>query len=123
VRSSHDEGTWEDWIAFYLRGVNEVAERSTQAACDILELREGHRHLVTTEFGRRAVSGLVLLDRLFSEPILSVNRVGEITGLTYRAAADLVERFVSHEMLEEITGQSRNRQFRYSKYVGIFGGL
>jgi hypothetical protein len=49
--------------------------------------------------------------------------VGEITGLTYRAAADLVERFVSHDLLEEITGQSRNRQFRYSPYVGIFEGL
>ena len=66
---------------------------------------------------------LAQVDQLFSEPILNVNRVGEITGLTYRAAADLVERFVSHDLLEEITGQSRNRQFRYSPYVGIFEGL
>lgn len=123
LQAVHDEGAWEDWIAFYLRGVSEVAERSAETVYDILELREGHRHLVTTEFGRRAVSGLVLLDHLFSEPILNVNRVGEITGLTYRAAADLVEQFVVHDLLEEITGQSRNRQFRYSRYLGIFGGL
>jgi hypothetical protein len=46
--------------------------------------------------------------------------VAESTGLTYRAAADLVEQFVRLGLLHEIAGQSRNRQFRYSPYVNIF---
>jgi Fic family protein len=120
LQAVHDSGAWEDWVAFYLRGVAEVAERSAKMACDILEMREAHRHTVMTGFGRRTVIGLVLLERLFSEPIVTVNRVAEITGVTYRAAADLVDAFVARELLEEITGQARNRQFRYSPYVGIF---
>lgn len=75
---------------------------------------------MTDQFGRGAASGLALLERLFSEPILSVNRGTEVTGLTYRAAADLVGQFVRHGLLEEITGQARNRRFRYSAYVNIF---
>lgn len=120
LQAVHDHGAWEDWIAFYLRGVAEVAERSAKMACDILEMREAHRHLAMTSFGRRAVIGLVLLERLFSEPIVTVNRVAEITGVTYRAASDLVDAFVARGLLEEITGQARNRQFRYSPYVRIF---
>jgi hypothetical protein len=49
-----------------------------------------------------------------------VSRVAEITSLTYRAAADLVAQLVSHGLIEEITGQARNRKFRYSPYVDIF---
>ena len=120
LQAVHDHGAWEGWVAFYLRGVAEVAERSAKTACDIVEMREAHRHTVMTEFGRRAVIGLVLLERLFSEPIVTVSRVAEITGVTYRAASDLVDAFVARGLLEEITGQARNRQFRYSPYVGIF---
>jgi Fic family protein len=120
LQAVHDNGAWEDWVAFYLRGVAEVAERSATMACDILEMREAHRRTVMTGFGRRTVIGLVLLERLVSEPIVTVSRVAEITSVTYRAAADLVDAFVARELLEEITGQARNRQFRYSPYVGIF---
>lgn len=120
LQAVHDEGAWEQWVVFYLRGVAEVAKRSADAACRILELRESHRRLVTTRFGRRAVSGLLVLEHLFSEPIISVSRVAEITSLTYRAAADLVVQLVSHGLIEEITGQARNRKFRYSPYVDIF---
>ncbi len=120
LQAIHDDGAWEQWVDFYLKGVAEVAQRSADAACKILDLRETHRRLVTAEFGGRALNGLVLLERLFSEPILNINRVSELTGLTYRAAADLVEQFVSRGLLEEITGQARNRQYRYSPYVRIF---
>lgn len=116
----HDDGDWESWVAFYLQGVAEVAERSATLAREIAEMREAHRHLVMSELGRRAVIGLVLLERLYSEPIVTVNRVAEITGVTFRAAADLVDALVAHGLLEEITGQARNRQFRYSPYVRIF---
>jgi Fic family protein len=120
LQKVHTEGTWEEWLAFYLRGVAEVAGRSGQTAYSIVELREEHRRLVTHEFGQTVASGLKVLERLYSEPIVTVNRVGGIAGVTYRAAADLTERFVAHGILEEITGGARNRRFRYSPYVEIF---
>jgi Fic family protein len=120
LQGVHDRGEWEEWVSFYLRGVSDVAKRSAGAAHSILELRETHRSLVATELGRGAASGLALLERLYSEPILNVNRAREATALTYRAAADLVEHFVQLGLLEEITGQARNRQFRYTPYVDIF---
>jgi Fic family protein len=120
LQGVHDRGEWEEWVRFYLRGVSDVAKRSAGAAYSILELRETHRSLVATELGRGAASGLALLERLYSEPILNVNRAREATALTYRAAADLVDHFVQLGLLEEITGHARNRQFRYTPYVDIF---
>jgi Fic family protein len=120
LQGVHDRGEWEEWVRFYLRGVSDVAKRSAGAAYSILELREAHRSLVAAELGRGTASGLALLERLYSEPILNVNRAREATALTYRAAADLVDHFVQLGLLEEITGHARNRQFRYTPYVDIF---
>jgi hypothetical protein len=49
-----------------------------------------------------------------------VNEVRDLTGTTYPAANQLVERLVKIGVLTEITGQARNRRFRYDTYVQLF---
>jgi hypothetical protein len=49
-----------------------------------------------------------------------VNEVKDLIGTTYPAANTLVEKFVEIGILEEITGQARNRKFRYGPYVRLF---
>jgi hypothetical protein len=51
---------------------------------------------------------------------VSVNEVRGLTGTTYPAANQLVERLVKIGILGEITGQARNRRFRYDAYVRLF---
>ena len=41
-------------------------------------------------------------------------------GTTYPAANQLVERLTEIGMLIEVTGQTRNRRFRYDPYVRLF---
>jgi hypothetical protein len=41
-------------------------------------------------------------------------------GTTYPAANDLVSRLVGLGILTEITGNARNRRFRYDPYVRLF---
>jgi hypothetical protein len=50
-----------------------------------------------------------------------VERAAKHTGLSYKAANDLVERMVEVGLLKEITGQNRNRIFVLEAYVGVFG--
>jgi len=33
----------------------------------------------------------------------------------------MIKKFIEHGLLDEITGRTRNRCFRYSDYVGLFG--
>ena len=49
-----------------------------------------------------------------------MNEVRDLTGTTYPAANQLVERLVKIGILSEITGQARNRRFRYDAYVRLF---
>ncbi|MDE2113044.1 MAG: Fic family protein [Alphaproteobacteria bacterium] len=120
LQATRDNGACENWLAFFLRGVSEVSRQATETARRILALRETHRNLITERLGYAAGNGHRVLERLFERPITSVNEVTKLTGTTYTAANQLVERLVDAGILVEITGQTRNRRFRYNAYVGLF---
>ena len=120
LQAVRDAGDWEGWLAFFLRGVAQVSAEAAETARRVLALREEHRTHIADHFGRAAGHGHRVLESLYERPILSVNQVGELTGTTYPAANGLVKRFVEGGLLVEITGQSRNRRFRYEPYVRLF---
>ncbi len=121
LQAIRDQGHWEQWLTFFLHGVCEVSAEATATARRILALREEHRAAVATSLGRAAGNGHLVLDFLYRHPIVSVAKVQALTGTTYPAANNLVSSFVKIGILKEATGQKRNRVFRYSSYIAIFG--
>ena len=120
LQSVRDRGNWEAWLTFFLQGVVEVSKQATETARRILTLRETHRATITAQFGRTAGNGHRVLEHLYQHPIVSVNEVEQLTGTTYQAANELINRFVDNQILVEITGQARNRQFMYRSYIDLF---
>ena len=120
LQSIRDKGDWESWVVFFLEAVAVVADEATSTARRIVELRENHRRIITSSFGRTAANGLIILEHLFSYPIISVKDIVSKTGLSYTAANTLMTRLVKAEILSEMTGQARNRQFRYGDYIALF---
>jgi Fic family protein len=120
LQAIRDAGDWESWLAFFFRGVAEVSAEAAETARRILALREDHRAAVTRGLGRGAGNGHKVLESLFDRPILSVNQVQAMIGTTYPAANELVARLVGLGILTEITGNARNRRFRYDPYVRLF---
>jgi Fic family protein len=109
------DGSWEGWLRFFLRGVAETAEEATATAEAIVNLQEEHRTVVQDE--GLGLNGLTLLDLLFQRPLVNVNLVQEILDVkAFTTANKLVERFKALGLLQEITGGQRNRVFRYTPY-------
>jgi Fic family protein len=120
LQAVRDRGAWEEWLAFFLRGVSEVAVEAAETARRILQLREEHRAAITQKLGRAAGNGHKVLESLFDRPILSVNESRKMTGTSYAAANSLVSRLVEIGVLSEMTGHARNRRFRYAPYIALF---
>ena len=118
--SKADQGDWENWLAFFLRGIAEVSAQATETARRILVLREQHRALITAHLGRAAGNGHRVLEHLYERPIVTVEKVREIIGATYPAANQLVRKLAEHGILSEVTGQKRHRRFRYEAYIRLF---
>lgn len=120
LQATRDQGDWERWLAFFLRGVAEVSRQATETARNILGLRESHREQITRSLGRAAANGHRTLEYLYEHPILSVKDVQELIKTTFPAANNLVANLRSLGILAEITGQARNRRFMYRDYLNLF---
>src|ERR1035437_2178021 len=120
LQAVRDRGEWEAWLRFFLRGVVEVAAESTETARRILLMREEHRAAITERFGRAAGNGHKVLESLFDRPIVSVTDVKLLIGTTYTAANTTVSKLEEIGVLQEVTGNARNRRFRYAPYIALF---
>ena len=120
LQAVRDTGDWEQWLAFFLRGIIEVSGEATETTRHILLLRERHREAITERFGRAAGNGHRVLEYLYTHPIVAVAEVQELTGTSYPAANNLVARMTEADILHEITGNTRNRIFAYRNYIDLF---
>lgn len=120
LQAVRDDGDFEGWLAFFLRGIAEVSLQAADTARRILELRESDRRSITQHLGRAAGNGHRVLERLYEQPILSVKDVQSLLGMTFPGANQIVHRLVDLGVLHEITGQARHRRFRYDAYVRLF---
>jgi Fic family protein len=114
-----NDGDWEGWLKFFLRGVYEVSRAATETARAILELREGYRDTIAQ---RRAgsTSGLRLLDYLFQHPLISVRMAENELNCAYVTAGTIIQEFEAGGILQEVTDRQRNRLYRFQPYLNLF---
>jgi Fic family protein len=121
LQAVRDRGDWEGWLKFFLKGVYEVAQEAATTARQIVNLKEEHRQLILSELGRKSGNAITLLESLYFRPIFTVEHVETITNLSYSNANSLIKQLIELGILQEITGQKRNRAFSYAPYLAIFG--
>lgn len=61
-----------------------------------------------------------LLDHLFDRPLVNVSSVAATLGVSWPIASKLIGQFEERGLLQETTGQRRNRVFRYGPYLELF---
>lgn len=120
LQAVRDSGHWEGWLKFFLRGVYEVAQEAAATARKIVNLKEEHRQLVLNSMGRRSGNAIALLESLYFRPIFTVEHAEAVTNLSYPNANTLIRDLSDIGLLQEITGQKRNRAFSYAPYLAVF---
>ena len=110
------EGAWEDWLAFFLAGVAEVAAGAVDTAERLSRMFEADAARLSSQ-GRLAGSALRVHQALMNRPIRSLTGVSAATGLSFPAASSAMARLVELGIAREITGRRRNRLFAYDRYL------
>ena len=115
-----NEGNWESWVKFFLKGVAEVSVSATDTAREILDLRERDRNNIITGTVSNPANALRLLDHLYTQPVVNTRVVQNLLSCSFQTANKLLEQMVGLQILQETTGQRRNRLYSYKPYLGIF---
>lgn len=120
LQNVRETGAWEDWLAFYLTGVEQTANQAFDAATRIVELFKADRDRIMGD-SDRAGSSLRVHEWMQSNPFVSSNLLVERIGLsspTVNAALADLERL---GIVSEVTGKRRNRVFSYTTFLDILG--
>jgi Fic family protein len=122
LQAIREDGAWEDWLAFFIDGIGQVAEEATGRALEIVQLRDDHQRVIAEKLGKRAPNALVLLSHLFQHPVVSAKSAESMVGVSQPTASALVRDLEEIGLLREFTGKQRNRLFAYQAYLDLFPG-
>lgn len=103
-------GAWHDWLTFFLDAVFTQAGDAVRRVRRLQELRETYRREIATQ--TRAAAVLQVVDLLFARPVITVKQVAQELSLSYAAANRHVTFLTAYGLLQETTGQARNRVYR-----------
>lgn len=112
------EGAWEEWLLFFLEGVEETAEEAVRTATQILEIFARDRALVES-LGRPAGNALRVHSLLQRKPVVSVAAAASELNLTAPTVRSAIENLETLGLVRETTGKRRDRLFVYSRYLDV----
>ncbi|MCP3980123.1 MAG: Fic family protein [bacterium] len=111
-------GDWEGWLAYFLEGVEGIADESVSVIGTLFDLltRDRTRFL---ESGFATVTGSRLFENLPQNPMVTVKSTVKICKTTKPTAAKAIGSLCDAGILREISGRSRDRIYEYSEYLGV----
>ncbi|MCX6082019.1 MAG: Fic family protein [Chloroflexi bacterium] len=119
--SVSQKGNWESWLRFFLRGVSVQASDSVVRLNRLQTMRTIYQAIADTERNRMRMEQV--LDFLFMQPVLSVRQLQTFLNVSFPIAQRYIDRLVDAGVLQEVTGQSRNRIFRANEIFQALEGL
>lgn len=115
----HEKDDIENWLKFFLEGVDVTARQAVETSKKIIKLKEEDTKKIET-LGRSTPKAAEVFNFLFHTPMLKIKDIEKITGLKNPNAMFLTNKMVNLGILKEITGKKRNKVFVYQKYISLF---
>jgi len=115
-----EHGEISTWLNFFLDGVAIIADEAIGISKKINTLRQKDIDKIQT-LGRRAKTGIIVLENLYRLPIVSVRTIVEWTGLSRPQANELVKKLLEIGILEQKNKDiDYGREFWYKNYLDLF---
>lgn len=112
------KGAWEAWLTFFLTGVATQAKDASRRIAELEALRNRYHHQFAGERGHQKLARLV--DYLIGTPITTITQVQESLAIgSYTTVQRHIEKLAALGIVQEITGQSRNRVYRANEILQI----
>jgi Fic family protein len=112
------EGAWEDWLAFFLEGIETTAGEVSKAVRRSLALFAADRKKIAT-LGRASSSAQRVHEYMQKRPIANITAMSKTLDLSVPTVTAALQHLKQLGIAKEMTGGRRNRLFSYSKYLAM----
>lgn len=107
------------WLKFFLSGIIETAEKGVRTFDGILQLQKNTEEKIKT-LGKRTINAQKVVNFLYTQPVIQVNKIEEIIGQSNVTAYKLIQDLERLQILKKISGDQRNRIFAFREYIDLF---
>ena len=115
VRST---GDWESWLDFFADAVITTATQAVETAQQLMALSAADGQRINS-LKRISGSAHLIHKALLERPMASPNRIQEKTQLSPATVNACLRELEKLGIVEEVTGQKRNRLYSYVEYIRI----
>lgn len=112
-------GSFEQWIMFFLRAVAETAEDAIDTIDKLTELHWQSEALLNKEPARIQKNLNKLLLYLENNPIIDVNKTSDALGFSYNTTAKYVAIMCDKGILSHSSKKGKTRIYSYEHYLSI----
>lgn len=114
------EGVWEEWLAFFLEGVESTARQAAGTAIELRAMfREDSRRI--QEEAKAAATCTLVHTYLQSKPVASIRAIAAAIGKTVTTVTQALDQLQQLGIVVETTGWQRNRVFVYRRCLDLIG--
>jgi Fic family protein len=107
------------WLKFFLTGIIETAKKGVATFDGIMQLQR-NMELKIKGLGNRSADAKKIIDYLYTQPVIEVNKVEELIKKSNVTAYKLLASLESLEILTEISGAQRNKLYAFKAYLNLF---
>jgi Fic family protein len=120
LQQVREEGDWEEWLRFFAVAVESAARQAVASVHALNGLGSSDRARIR-ELGRIAPSCLQVYEAMFARPVARIGHIAAITRQSNNTIVRMLEHLQKLGIVEEVTGNKRNRVYRYPAYLDILG--
>ena len=107
------------WIKFFLEAVIETSKTAKEKFRNVVKFTM-EMDKVIMELPVKPENAKKVIDLLYDEPVLTRNKMSEITGIKLTTINGIVNALLDTGIITETTGYSRNQIFAFEKYINLF---
>lgn len=115
-------GDLTPWINFFLDGVTDQSKDAEERTVLLVDLQRDMREKLLED--RATNTTLRLAESLLDRPYVTAKRITKQFGVTPPTTQKAIDALVDHDLLNEITGQKRNRVYLSPQIMeAVYGNL
>lgn len=115
------QGAWEDWLEFFLAGVDQQGRESISRLRRMQDIRINYGEKFALERTRKTLGKAV--DFLIGQPVITVSQLQKGIQLSnYVTAQRYIDRLIALGILRQLGGRARNRLFIADEILQVMEG-
>jgi len=108
------------WLKFFLVGIIETANKAIEGLREIIKLKQDCETKRILTLGKRAPKWQILLQYLFTQPVVRPDDVAKVTETSLVTAYKLIDDFEQLNILQAIGDAQRNKVYIFNEYFKVF---